>query len=96
MTSYWQGLLTGGTIVFSLLVVMGQSNNKMTEVMENQTEIIKKLAIHDGLFLSLSKKNRTLKLDLEENLTDFEKEQHLKNLYLTTYIQYLDERIKVK
>ena len=96
MMSYWQGLLTGGTIVFSLLVFMGQSNNKMMILMENQAEIMKKMIIHDDMLLALIEENNTLKSKIKKDLDELEKEQHSKNLYLTSYMQFLDEKIKIK
>jgi len=96
MRSYVKGLLTGVGIAFSLLVFMGQSNNKMRVLMENQAEIMKKMIIHDDMLLSLIEENNTLKSKIKKDLDELEKEQHSKNLYLTSYMQFLDEKIKIK
>ena len=96
MRSYVKGLLTGGGITISLLIFMGQSNNKMMILMENQAEIMKKMIIHDDMLLSLIEENNTLKSKIKKDLDELEKEQHSKNLYLTSYIQFLDEKIKIK
>jgi hypothetical protein len=96
MRSYVKGLLTGGGITISLLIFMGQSNNKMMILMENQAEIMKKMIIHDDMLLSLIEENNTLKSKIKKDLDELEKEQHSKNLYLTSYMQFLDEKIKIK
>jgi len=96
MRSYVKGLLTGIGITFSLLVFMGQSNNKMMILMENQAEIMKKMIIHDDMLLALIEENNTLKSKIKKDLDELEKEQHSKNLYLTSYMQLLDEKIKIK
>jgi len=96
MRSYLKGLFTGVGITISLLVFMGQSNNKMMILMENQAEIMKKMIIHDDMLLSLIEENKTLKSKIKEDLDELEKEQHSKNLYLTSYMQFLDEKIKIK
>ena len=96
MRSYVKGLFTGVGITFSLLVFMGQSNNKMMILMENQAEIMKKMIIHDDMLLSLIEENNTLKSKIKKDLDELEKEQHSKNLYLTSYMQFLDEKIKIK
>ena len=75
---------------------MGQSNNKMMVLMENQAEIMKKMIIHDDMLLALIVENDTLKSKIKKDLDDLEKEQHSKNLYLTSYMQFLDEKIKIK
>jgi hypothetical protein len=75
---------------------MGQSNNKMMILMENQAEIMKKMIIHDDMLLSLIEENNTLKSKIKKDLDELEKEQHSKNLYLTSYMQFLDEKIKIK
>ena len=64
--------------------------------MENQAEIMKKMIIHDDMLLSLIEENNTLKSKIKKDLDELEKEQHSKNLYLTSYIQFLDEKIKIK
>ena len=96
MRSYVKRLLTGVGITFSLLVFMGQSNNKMMILMENQAEIMKKMIIHDDMLLALIEENNTLKSKIKKDLDELEKEQHSKNLYLTSYMQFLDEKIKIK
>jgi hypothetical protein len=96
MRSYVKGLLTGGGITISLMIFMGQSNNKMMILMENQAEIMKKMIIHDDMLLSLIEENNTLKSKIKKDLDELEKEQHSKNLYLTSYMQFLDEKIKIK
>ena len=96
MRSYVKGLLTGGGITISLLIFMGQSDNKMMVLMENQAEIMKKMIIHDDMLLSLIEENNTLKSKIKKDLDELEKEQHSKNLYLTSYMQFLDEKIKIK
>jgi hypothetical protein len=75
---------------------MGQSNNKMMILMENQAEIMKKMIIHDDMLLALIEENNTLKSKIKKDLDELEKEQHSKNLYLTSYMQFLDEKIKIK
>ena len=64
--------------------------------MENQAEIMKKMIIHDDMLLSLIEENNTLKSKIKKDLDELEKEQHSKNLYLTSYMQFLDEKIKIK
>ena len=96
MRSYVKGLLTGGGITISLLIFMGQSNNKMMVLMENQAEIMKKMIIHDDMLLALNEENNALKSKIKKELDELEKEQHSKNLYLTSYMQFLDEKIKIK
>tara|TARA_B110000003_G_scaffold262801_1_gene285840 strand:- start:8132 stop:8422 length:291 start_codon:yes stop_codon:yes gene_type:complete len=96
MRSYVKGLLTGGGITISLLIFMGQSDNKMMVLMENQAEIMKKMIIHDDMLLALNEENNALKSKIKKELDELEKEQHSKNLYLTSYMQFLDEKIKIK
>ena len=96
MRSYVKGLLTGGGITLSLLIFMGQSDNKMMVLMENQAEIMKKMIIHDDMLLALNEENNALKSKIKKELDELEKEQHSKNLYLTSYMQFLDEKIKIK
>ena len=64
--------------------------------METQTEIMKKLVEHEDMLLKMSENNDALKLSIKEELIEFEKEQHVKNLYLTSYLQYLDKRVTIK
>ena len=96
MRSYVKGLLTGGGITLSLLIFMGQSDNKMMVLMENQAEIMKKMIIYDDMLLALNEENNALKSKIKKELDELEKEQHSKNLYLTSYMQFLDEKIKIK
>ena len=96
MKSYLKGLFTGGMLVFSSFIFMGQSKDNVISVMENQTEIMKKLVEHEEMLLTMNENNEPLKLILKEELLKFEKEQHAKNLYLTSYLQYLDKRVTVK
>ena len=96
MRSYVKGLLTGGGITISLLIFMGQSDNKMMVLMENQAEIMKKMIIHDDMLLALNEENNAMKSKIKKELDELEKEQHSKNLYLTSYMQFLDEKIKIK
>ena len=96
MKTYLKGVATGVIFVFSSFIFMGQSNNKMMVLMENQAEIMKKMIIHDDMLLSLIEENKTLKSKIKEDLDELEKEQHSKNLYLTSYMQFLDEKIKIK
>lgn len=96
MRSYVKGLFTGGGITISLLIFMGQSDNKMMVLMENQAEIMKKMIIHDDMLLALNEENNALKSKIKKELDELEKEQHSKNLYLTSYMQFLDEKIKIK
>ena len=96
MRSYVKGLFTGGGITISLLIFMGQSDNKMMVLMENQAEIMKKMIIHDDMLLALNEENNAMKSKIKKELDELEKEQHSKNLYLTSYMQFLDEKIKIK
>ena len=96
MKSYLKGLITGGMLVFSSLVFMGQSKDNVISVMETQTEIMKKLVEHEDMLLKMSENNDALKLSIKEELIEFEKEQHVRNLYLTSYLQYLDKRVTIK
>tara|TARA_E500000178_G_scaffold277919_1_gene277253 strand:- start:235 stop:525 length:291 start_codon:yes stop_codon:yes gene_type:complete len=96
MKSYLKGLITGGMLVLSSLVFMGQSKDNVISVMETQTEIMKKLVEHEDMLLKMSENNDALKLSIKEELIEFEKEQHVKNLYLTSYLQYLDKRVTIK
>ena len=96
MKSYLKGLITGGMLVFSSFVFMGQSKDNVISVMETQTEIMKKLVEHEDMLLKMSENNDALKLSIKEELIEFEKEQHVKNLYLTSYLQYLDKRVTIK
>ena len=96
MKTYLKGIATGAIFVFSSFIFMGQSNNKMMVLMENQAEIMKKMIIHDDMLLALIKENDTLKSKIKKDLDNLEKEQHSKNLYLTSYMQFLDEKIKIK
>lgn len=96
MSSYVKGLFTGVGVTISLLVFMGQSNTKLMVLMENQAEIMKKMVIHDEMLLALIEENNTLKSIFKKDLDELEKEQHSKNLYLTSYMQFLDEKIKIK
>jgi len=96
MKTYLKGVATGVIFVFSSFIFMGQSNNKMMVLMENQAEIMKKMIIHDDMLLALIVENDTLKSKIKKDLDDLEKEQHSKNLYLTSYMQFLDEKIKIK
>jgi hypothetical protein len=57
---------------------------------------MKKMIIHDDMLLSLIEENNTLKSKIKKDLDELEKEQHSKNLYLTSYMQFLDEKIKIK
>jgi hypothetical protein len=54
------------------------------------------MIIHDDMLLSLIEENNTLKSKIKKDLDELEKEQHSKNLYLTSYMQFLDEKIKIK
>ena len=96
MKTYLKGVATGVIFVFSSFIFMGQSNNKMMVLMENQAEIMKKMIIHDDMLLALIEENNTLKSKIKKDLDELEKEQHSKNLYLTSYMQFLDEKIKIK
>tara|TARA_Y100000389_G_C17231108_1_gene398207 strand:- start:188 stop:478 length:291 start_codon:yes stop_codon:yes gene_type:complete len=96
MKTYLKGVATGVIFVFSSFIFMGQSNNKMMVLMENQAEIMKKMIIHDDMLLALIEENDTLKSKIKKDLDNLEKEQHSKNLYLTSYMQFLDEKIKIK
>ena len=96
MKSYLKGLFTGGMLVFSSFIFMGQSKDNVISVMETQTEIMKKLVEHEDMLLKMSENNDALKLSIKEELIEFEKEQHVKNLYLTSYLQYLDKRVTIK
>jgi hypothetical protein len=93
MKSYLQGLITGGVLVFSSLIFMGQSKDNVISVMKNQAEIMKKLVEHEEMLLAMSEDNSALKINLREDMIEFEKEQHIKNLYITSYLQYLEKII---
>ena len=93
MKSYLQGLITGGVLVFSSLIFMGQSKDNVISVMKNQAEIMKKLVEHEEMLLAMSEDNSALKINIREDMIEFEKEQHIKNLYITSYLQYLEKII---
>ena len=57
MKTYLKGVATGVIFVFSSFIFMGQSNNKMMVLMENQAVIMKKMIIHDNMLLALIEEN---------------------------------------
>ncbi len=96
MKSYLQGLITGGMLVLSSIIFMGQTKDSVISVMKTQTEIMKKLVEHENMLLKMNQNNEALRFKIKKELLEFEKEQHEKNLYLASYIQYLDKIVTIK